>query len=46
MVHGNKNDNILYLKGVQGIGKSTLTEMLKDFIILLEMIFWKQDSDL
>jgi len=33
MVQGNKNDSILYLKGVQGIGKSTLTEMLKDYII-------------
>jgi hypothetical protein len=33
MMQGNKNDTCLYLKGQQGIGKSTLFEFLKDFVI-------------
>ena len=33
MLQGNKNDTCLYLKGQQGIGKSTLFEFLKVFVI-------------
>ena len=28
MIKGEKNDSLLYLKGVQGLGKSTFTDML------------------
>jgi hypothetical protein len=38
MLQGNKNDSCLYLKGLQGIGKSTLFEFLKDFVIGLELL--------
>lgn len=33
IVKGKKNDSCLYLKGEQGIGKSTFTEFLRDFVI-------------
>ena len=33
MIKGEKNDSLLYLKGVQGIGKSTLTEMLINYVL-------------
>lgn len=33
MIKGGKNDSCLYLKGEQGIGKSTMSEFLKDFVI-------------
>ena len=34
MVRGNKNDSVLYLKGPQGIGKSTLSEFFQNYVIL------------
>jgi hypothetical protein len=33
MVKGNKNDSALYLKGPEGIGKSTLLEFLAEFVL-------------
>ena len=33
MVHGNKNDSILYLRSKQGYGKSTLFEFLSTFVV-------------
>ena len=33
MVQGNKNDSCIYLKGIQGLGKSTLPEFLRDYVI-------------
>lgn len=33
MLKGNKNDSCLYLKGQQGIGKSTLFEFLKKYVL-------------
>jgi hypothetical protein len=33
MVHGNKNDSILYLRSKQGYGKSTLFEFISTFVI-------------
>lgn len=33
MLHGNKNKSCLYLKGPQGVGKSTLYNFLKDHVI-------------
>jgi predicted P-loop ATPase len=33
MVHGNKNDSILYLRSKQGYGKSTLFEFLSSFVV-------------
>lgn len=33
MLQGNKNDACLYLKGQQGIGKSTITEFLQEHVI-------------
>ena len=33
MVKGNKNTSILYLKSIQGLGKSTLLEFLRQFVI-------------
>lgn len=33
MAKGNKNQSILYLKGVQGIGKSTITEFMTNNVI-------------
>ena len=33
MVKGNKNTSILYLKSIQGLGKSTLLEFLREFVI-------------
>jgi hypothetical protein len=38
MLQGNKNDSSLYLKGPQGIGKSTLFEFLKNFVIGLDLL--------
>lgn len=32
----NKNQSVLYLKGPEGIGKSTITELFRDFILCLE----------
>lgn len=33
MIQGNKNDALIYLKGQQGIGKSTLTDFLCEFVL-------------
>lgn len=33
MVRGNKNNSLLYLKGVEGIGKSTFTEFLRKHVL-------------
>lgn len=33
MVRGNRNDSALYLKGLQGAGKSTPIEFIRDFVI-------------
>ena len=33
MCKGNKNDSILYLRGGQGIGKSTITQFLMNYVI-------------
>jgi hypothetical protein len=33
MLKGNKNDSCIYFKGAQGIGKSTLSDFLKDHVI-------------
>ena len=33
MVHGNKNDSILYLRSKQGYGKSTLFEFISTYVI-------------
>ena len=33
MCQGNKNDSCLYLKGIEGIGKSTLTDFLHDYVL-------------
>jgi hypothetical protein len=33
MCKGNKNDSILYLKGIEGIGKSTLSTFLMNYVI-------------
>jgi len=33
MMQGNKNETVLYLKGVEGIGKSTVTTFIKDFVL-------------
>ena len=33
MIKGNKNDSVLYLKGEEGIGKSTLTDFLHDRVL-------------
>jgi hypothetical protein len=30
---GNKNDSCIYLKGPQGIGKSTISDFLKEFVV-------------
>ena len=38
MLKGNKNDSCLYLKGKQGIGKSTLCDFLKNYVIGLDLI--------
>jgi hypothetical protein len=38
MLQGNKNDSCLYLKGQQGIGKSTICEFLKEFVIGLDLM--------
>ena len=38
MLKGNKNDSCLYLKGQQGIGKSTLFEFLKYHVIGLDLL--------
>ena len=38
MLKGNKNDSCLYLKGQQGIGKSTLFEFLKDYVIGVDLL--------
>jgi hypothetical protein len=38
MLQGNKNDSCLYLKGQQGIGKSTICEFLKDYVIGLDLM--------
>jgi hypothetical protein len=33
IAHGNKNDSIFYMKGSQGIGKSTITQFLMQYVI-------------
>ena len=33
MFQGNKNDTVLYLKGIQGIGKSTFTEFISKYVL-------------
>lgn len=33
MIQGNKNQTIPYLKGIQGIGKSTITELIMNHVI-------------
>lgn len=33
MLNGNKNDSCLYLRGEQGIGKSTFSDMIRRFIV-------------
>ena len=33
MAAGNKNDSILYMKGSQGIGKSTITQFLMQYVM-------------
>jgi len=33
MAKGGKNDAILYLKGIEGIGKSTFTDFIKEYVI-------------
>jgi hypothetical protein len=33
VVKGKKNDACLYLKGIQGIGKSTISDFLKDYVL-------------
>jgi hypothetical protein len=33
MIQGNKNDALIYLKGPQGIGKSTLTDFLCEYVL-------------
>ena len=38
MLKGNKNDACIYLKGDQGIGKSTLTDFLKDHVLGKELL--------
>lgn len=38
MLKGNRNDSCLYLKGQQGIGKSTLFEFLKNHVIGLDLL--------
>jgi hypothetical protein len=38
MLKGNKNDACIYLKGGQGIGKSTLSDFLKDHVIGTDLL--------
>ena len=38
MLKGNKNDSCLYLKGQEGIGKSTLFEFLKNYVIGTDLL--------
>jgi hypothetical protein len=38
MMKGGKNDCCLYLKGIQGIGKSTISEFLKDYVIGTDLL--------
>ena len=33
MIRGNRNDSAIYLKGPQGIGKSTLLEFIRDYVL-------------
>jgi hypothetical protein len=33
MANGNKNDSVLYLKGEEGIGKSTLTDFIVEWVL-------------
>ena len=33
MARGGKNQSVLYLRGEQGIGKSTFTDFLRKFVI-------------
>lgn len=33
MVKGRKNDSVLYLKGIEGIGKSTFTDFILEFVL-------------
>ena len=33
MAQGNKNDSVLYLKGPEGLGKSTFSDYLRDWVI-------------
>ena len=37
MIKGNKKQSILYLRGTQGIGKSTLFEYMRDWVIGREL---------
>lgn len=39
MLQGNKNDSCLYLKGEQGIGKSTLFDFLFEFVIGMPLCY-------
>ncbi len=39
MVHGNRNNSALYLKGPQGCGKSTLLEFIRKFVLGNDLCF-------
>ena len=44
MVKGNKNSSCIYVKGDEGIGKSTLVDFLRDYVVGLKL-FVKGKAD-
>jgi hypothetical protein len=46
MIHGNRNESALYLKGPQGAGKSTLLEFIRKYVLGNELCFQGGSSPL
>jgi hypothetical protein len=46
MIHGNRNQSALYLKGPQGAGKSTLLEFIRKYVLGNELCFQGGSSPL